>query len=114
MLVSLREGYSELQRSLGAISRKMLSQTLRTMERDGLVLRSVDPRSSPPLVPYSLTEPGRELAEETRTLCPWTEKRTAMVQEAHATDARTPTRRPETTTAPKPATGPARVAAGSR
>ncbi|MFE5092522.1 winged helix-turn-helix transcriptional regulator [Streptomyces sp. NPDC056638] len=88
MLVSLREGgaqrYSELQRSLGGISRKMLSQTLRLMERDGLVLRSVDPKPTPPLVLYSLTELGGELAEETRTLCAWTEKRTAVVQEARA------------------------------
>ncbi|MEE1811147.1 winged helix-turn-helix transcriptional regulator [Streptomyces sp. BE133] len=89
MLVSLREGgaqrYSELRRSLGGISRKMLSQTLRMMERDGLVLRSVDPKSTPPPVLYSLTELGGELAEETRPLCAWTEKRTAVVQEARAT-----------------------------
>lgn len=52
MLASLRElgaqRYSGLQRSLGGISRKMLSQTLRTLERDGLVLRSVDPRRARP------------------------------------------------------------------
>ncbi|MFF3565251.1 winged helix-turn-helix transcriptional regulator [Streptomyces sp. NPDC002574] len=88
MLVSLREGgdqrYSELQRSLGGISRKMLSQTLRTMERDGLVLRSVNPQASPPLVMYGLTELGREIAEETRALCAWTEKRAATVHEARA------------------------------
>ncbi|MGW5480814.1 winged helix-turn-helix transcriptional regulator [Streptomyces sp. NPDC004008] len=88
MLVSLRElgvqRYSELQRSLGGISRKMLSQTLRTLERDGLVLRSVDPKVAPPLVLYGLTELGREVAEETRTLCTWTEKRAATVHEARA------------------------------
>ncbi|MER7178364.1 helix-turn-helix domain-containing protein [Streptomyces hyaluromycini] len=88
MLVCLREGgaqrYSELHRSLGGISRKMLSQTLRTLERDGLVLRSVDPRSTPPLVLYSLTELGGELAEEARALCAWTEKRTTVVHEARA------------------------------
>lgn len=88
MLVSLREGgdqrYSELQRSLGGISRKMLSQTLRTMERDGLVLRSVNPDASPPLVMYGLTELGSEIAEETRALCKWTEKRATTVNEARA------------------------------
>ncbi|MEU0804112.1 hypothetical protein [Streptomyces sp. NPDC005970] len=47
-------------------------------------LRSVDPRATPPLVLYSLTELGGELAEETRALCAWTEKRTAVVQEARA------------------------------
>ncbi|MFJ5215833.1 winged helix-turn-helix transcriptional regulator [Streptomyces sp. NPDC088354] len=88
MLVSLREGgdqrYSELQRSLGGISRKMLSPTLRTMARDGLVLRSVNPEASPPLVMYGLTSLGREIAEETRALCTWTEKRAATVNEARA------------------------------
>ncbi|WP_238545243.1 MULTISPECIES: winged helix-turn-helix transcriptional regulator [Streptomyces] len=88
MLASLRESgvqrYSELQRSLGGISRKMLSQTLRTLERDGLVLRTVDVKMAPPLVLYELTELGREIAEETRALCTWTEKRTATVYEARA------------------------------
>ncbi|MFK0158491.1 winged helix-turn-helix transcriptional regulator [Streptomyces sp. NPDC090493] len=88
MLASLRvtdtQRYSELQRSLGGISRKMLSQTLRTLERDGLVLRSVDPEASPPLVLYRLTDLGREIAEETRALCSWTEKRAARVYAARA------------------------------
>ncbi|MET8410876.1 helix-turn-helix domain-containing protein [Streptomyces sp. NPDC005195] len=86
MLVSLRElgvqRYSELQRSLGGISRKMLSQTLKTLERDGLVLRTVDPRMAPPLVLYSLTDLGSELSAEMRALCTWTEKRAATVHEA--------------------------------
>jgi DNA-binding HxlR family transcriptional regulator len=88
MLVSLRElgtqRYSELQRSLEGISRKMLSQTLRTLERDGIVLRSVDPKMAPPLVLYSLTELGSEIAEVTRALCAWTEKRAGTVQGARA------------------------------
>ncbi|MGY4929149.1 winged helix-turn-helix transcriptional regulator [Streptomyces sp. 900105755] len=86
MLASLREQgaqrYSGLQRSLGGISRKMLSQTLRTLERDGLVLRSVNPDASPPLVMYGLTDLGSEIAEETRALCSWTEKRAARVHAA--------------------------------
>ncbi|MEU1600923.1 helix-turn-helix domain-containing protein [Streptomyces sp. NPDC005708] len=89
MLVSLREHgvqrYSELQRSLGGISRKMLSQTLRTLERDGIVFRNVDPKATPPLVQYGLTDLGREIAEETRALCTWTEKRAVTVHEARAT-----------------------------
>ena len=99
MLASLRDRgaqrYSELQRSLGGISRKMLSQTLRTLERDGLVLRSVDPDVLPPLVLYGLTDLGSEIAEETRALCSWTEKRAARVHaarvaydERHASDQR--------------------------
>ncbi|MEU5642132.1 hypothetical protein [Streptomyces milbemycinicus] len=39
---------------------------------------------APPLVLYELTELGREIAEETRALCTWTEKRTATVYEARA------------------------------
>ncbi|MEU1535333.1 winged helix-turn-helix transcriptional regulator [Streptomyces fagopyri] len=89
MLASLRElgaqRYSGLQRTLGGISRKMLSQTLRTLERDGLVLRSVDPQASPPLVMYGLTDLGGEIAEETKALCAWTERRAAQVHAARVT-----------------------------
>ncbi|MEU2622044.1 helix-turn-helix domain-containing protein [Streptomyces sp. NPDC007157] len=94
MLVSLRERnvqrYSELQRSVGGISRKMLSQTLRTLERDGLLLRSVDANATPPLVQYSLTDLGKEIAEETRVLCDWTQNRAHQVRAARsAYDERT-------------------------
>lgn len=94
MLVSLRERnvqrYSELQRSVGGISRKMLSQTLRTLERDGLLLRSVDVNATPPLVQYSLTDLGKEIAEETRVLCNWTQNRAHQVRTARsAYDERT-------------------------
>jgi DNA-binding HxlR family transcriptional regulator len=88
MLASLRrlgeQRYSELQRSLGGISRKMLSQTLRTLERDGLAFRRVDPDATPPLVTYGLTDLGEEVAAETSALCRWTEKRAAQVHEARA------------------------------
>lgn len=86
MLMSLRgrgtQRCSELQRSIGGISRKMLSQTLRALERDGIVSRSVDPGATPPLVLYGLTELGTELAEETRVLCSWTERRAEQVHAA--------------------------------
>nr|QIZ02338.1 helix-turn-helix transcriptional regulator [Streptomyces sp. S1D4-11] len=89
MLASLRktgtQRYSELQRSMGGISRRMLTQTLRTLERDGLVLRSVNPEAFPPLVLYGLTDLGGEIAEETRALCSWTEKRAAHVHAARVT-----------------------------
>lgn len=94
MLLSLRERgvqrFSELQRSIGGISRKMFSQTLRTLERDGLVARTVDPNATPPLVLYGLTDLGSEIAEETRVLCTWTHTRAAQVLEARtAYDRRT-------------------------
>nr|QIY76610.1 helix-turn-helix transcriptional regulator [Streptomyces sp. RLB1-33] len=96
MLLSLRERgvqrFSELQRSIGGISRKMFSQTLRTLERDGLVVRTVDPNSTPPLVHYGLTDLGGEIAEETRVLCTWTHNRAAQVHAARAAyDQRTAT-----------------------
>ncbi|MFJ3307455.1 winged helix-turn-helix transcriptional regulator [Streptomyces sp. NPDC086549] len=88
MLLSLRERgvqrFSELQRSIGGISRKMFSQTLRTLERDGLVARTVDPKATPPLVLYGLTDLGSEIAEETRVLCTWTHTRAAQVYAARA------------------------------
>ena len=54
--------YAELQREIGGISQKMLTQTLRSLERDGLVLRKVHP-VVPPKVEYALTPLGRTLIE---------------------------------------------------
>ncbi|MFI5635643.1 winged helix-turn-helix transcriptional regulator [Streptomyces sp. NPDC051664] len=94
MLLSLREQgvqrFSELQRSIGGISRKMLSQTLRTLERDGLIQRTVDPNATPPLVLYKLTDLGSEIAAEIRVLCSWTHKRASQIHTARLTyDQRT-------------------------
>lgn len=55
--------FNELRRELGSISQKMLSATLRNLERDGFVSRTVTP-SIPPRVDYALTDLGRDL------LCP--------------------------------------------
>ena len=55
--------FNELRRELGSISQKMLSATLRGLERDGFVSRTVHP-TVPPRVDYALTDLGREL------LCP--------------------------------------------
>ncbi|MET8560836.1 helix-turn-helix domain-containing protein [Streptomyces flaveolus] len=86
MLLSLRlrgeQRFSELQRSVGGISRRMLSQTLRTLERDGLLSRVVHPETTPPRVIYSLTPLGTEVAEETGALCAWTTRRTHEVHAA--------------------------------
>src|SRR5687768_10651515 len=54
--------WSELRVRAEGVSEKMLSQTLRTLERDGLVLREARP-VVPPHVDYSLTTRGKELAE---------------------------------------------------
>src|SRR6266496_1300569 len=71
--------YAALQREIGGISQKMLTQTLRSLERDGLVQRKVHP-VVPPKVEYSLTRLGRTLIEPLHTLCRWSEKHLAELQ----------------------------------
>ncbi len=65
--------YAALQRKIGDISQKVLTQTLRSLERDGLVRRKVYPVASPK-VEYGLTPLGRTLIEPLQGLCRWTEK----------------------------------------
>ncbi|MEO8440158.1 MAG: helix-turn-helix domain-containing protein [Spartobacteria bacterium] len=65
--------YAELQREIGGISQKMLTQTLRSLEGDGLVNRKVHP-VVPPKVEYSLTPLGRTLIEPLNAICRWSEK----------------------------------------
>jgi DNA-binding HxlR family transcriptional regulator len=71
--------YAELQRAIGGISQKMLTQTLRSLERDGLVQRKVHP-VVPPKVEYSLTKLGRTLIEPLHALCRWSERHLAELQ----------------------------------
>ncbi|MER5448031.1 helix-turn-helix domain-containing protein [Streptomyces sp. NPDC002766] len=73
--------FSELRRAIGRVSEKMLTQTLQTLERDGLVHRDAKP-VIPPRVDYSLTDLGREAAEQVRGLAAWTQERMGAVQEA--------------------------------
>ncbi|MFC7916998.1 winged helix-turn-helix transcriptional regulator [Streptomyces sp. NPDC057386] len=82
--------FSELCREVGRIGRnvseKMLTQTLQTLQRDGLVHREARP-VIPPHVEYSLTDLGREAAEQVRGLALWTQERMADVERArHAYD----------------------------
>ena len=71
--------YAVLQREIGGISQKMLTQTLRSLERDGLVQRTVHP-VVPPKVEYSLTKLGRTLIEPLHALCRWSERHLAELQ----------------------------------
>jgi DNA-binding HxlR family transcriptional regulator len=73
--------FSELRRAIGRVSEKMLAQTLQTLERDGLVHRDARP-VIPPRVDYSLTDLGREAAEQVRSLARWTERRLGDVERA--------------------------------
>ena len=65
--------YSALQREIGDISQKVLTQTLRSLERDGLVRRKVYP-SAVPKVEYTITSLGRTLIDPLQGLCRWSEK----------------------------------------
>jgi DNA-binding HxlR family transcriptional regulator len=62
--------FSELKRGIGGVSQRMLTLTLRNLERDGLVDRTVTP-SIPPRVDYELTELGHSLAEPVKALGSW-------------------------------------------
>ena len=64
--------YSELSRLLAGVSQKMLTQTLRSLERDGLISRTVAP-TVPVTVSYELTELGLSLHQMMRGLKTWAE-----------------------------------------
>lgn len=73
--------FSELRRTIGGVSEKMLAQTLQTLERDGFVHRDAKP-VIPPRVDYSLTPLGAEAAEQVWALARWTERQVDAVQSA--------------------------------
>ncbi|MFB7221827.1 winged helix-turn-helix transcriptional regulator [Streptomyces sp. NPDC056227] len=80
--------FSELRREVGGVSEKMLAQTLQTLERDGFVHRDAKP-VIPPRVDYTLTELGKEAAEQVWGLARWTERRVDAVHAARESyDAR--------------------------
>ena len=73
VLYALRTGthrYTELRADVKGVSQKMLTQTLRALERDGLVDRHVH-ATVPPRVDYTLTELGASLAEAIGTIRTW-------------------------------------------
>lgn len=65
--------YGELQRRVGGVSQKMLTQTLRSLEQDGLVARKIYP-VVPPMVEYSLTPLGKTLIEPLTAIRRWAEQ----------------------------------------
>jgi DNA-binding HxlR family transcriptional regulator len=73
LIMTLHDGpkrFNELKRMIGGISQRMLTLTLRGLERDGLVTRTVFP-TIPPRVDYELTALGRGLAEPVQALGQW-------------------------------------------
>ena len=75
--------FSALKSKLGGISQKMLSQNLKTLVRDGLVERSVEP-TIPPQVSYALTELGAELTTPLVGLIRWISAHTDQILELQA------------------------------
>jgi DNA-binding HxlR family transcriptional regulator len=73
--------FNELRKALGSISQRMLTLTLRALERDGLVTRTVFP-TVPPRVQYELTRLGRSLLEPVSELSLWARRNRAAIQDA--------------------------------
>jgi len=75
--------FGELMRSIDDISQRMLTRTLRGLERDGLVKRRVIP-ALPPHVEYELTELGRSLQEPVTVLGQWATENLSAIDAARA------------------------------
>jgi len=73
--------FNELRRAIGGISQRMLTLTLRGLERDGLVTRTVFP-TIPPRVDYALTSLGRDLLEPVSALGEWATRNQAKIARA--------------------------------
>ncbi|MGB8698990.1 MAG: helix-turn-helix domain-containing protein [Thermosynechococcaceae cyanobacterium] len=73
--------YGELQREIGEISQRMLTRTLRDLERNGLIKRKVHP-VVPPMVEYSLTPLGETLNGVLKSLCDWSNENYDAVETA--------------------------------
>jgi len=76
--------FTELKRSIGSISQKVLTTTLRGLERDGYVSRKVTP-SIPPRVDYELTELGHDVLVPVTALAHWALLRRERVEQARST-----------------------------
>jgi DNA-binding HxlR family transcriptional regulator len=87
LAIALLEGrrlrFTELQREIAGISQRMLTVTLRQLERDGLVKRTVYP-VVPPRVEYELTPLGSTLHATIQSLVTWTEEHQAEIAAARA------------------------------
>ncbi|MER7187940.1 helix-turn-helix domain-containing protein [Streptomyces hyaluromycini] len=73
--------FTELERSIDGISRRMLTLTLRNLERDGLLRRTVY-ATVPPRVEYELTDIARELHQSLLSLTDWAERHRATISAA--------------------------------
>jgi DNA-binding HxlR family transcriptional regulator len=104
LAIALLEGrtlrFTELQRKIDGISQRMLTVTLRQLERDGLVERTVYP-VVPPRVEYTLTPLGTTLHATINTLVTWTEAHQSEIATARAAyDARAAAAQPQGSSPP--------------
>ena len=86
VVMALTDGsqrFNQLRREIPGISQRMLTRTLRGLERDGLVSRAVTP-SVPPRVDYALTELGRSLCDPVAQLGNWAIANIGKVEAARA------------------------------
>jgi DNA-binding HxlR family transcriptional regulator len=84
IVMALRDGplrFNEIKRALSSISQRMLTLTLRGMERDGLVRRIVTP-TNPPRVDYELTKLGHSLRQPVETLGRWAYEHASEIEDA--------------------------------
>ena len=84
MIMMLGDGpkrFNEIKRMIGGISQRMLTLTLRGLERDGLVTRTVFP-TIPPRVDYELTDLGRGLSKPVEALGRWAIEHQPEIQHA--------------------------------
>lgn len=79
--VGRNDAICQLRRAIDGISQKVLTNTLRGLERDGIVERRIY-ASVPPRVEYSLTPLGRSLCSLVEGICDWAEEHIGRVQQA--------------------------------
>jgi DNA-binding HxlR family transcriptional regulator len=85
-ILALIEGparFHRLRDSIGGISEKMLSQTLKELTRDGLLIRTVEP-TVPPRVTYALSDLGREIAPTLQSIVAWLGRKIEVIAEHQA------------------------------
>ena len=86
IVIALRDGpkrFNELKRAANTISQRMLTLTLRGMERDGFIRRTVTP-TNPPRVDYELTALGHSLREPVEALGRWAYEHQSEIKRAQA------------------------------
>ena len=89
ILATRPQRFSELRRAIRDISKRMLTQTLRDLERDGLITRHVFP-TKPPSVEYRLAPLGQSLLEPMASLIDWADRRYSDIHDARARFDSTP------------------------